>query len=161
MSRFGSIIEGTSVSATAKGGLVAASYSAARALIAHPKESVRKLLGDALRADGYAEVAEVPDGCRVVSRLAQWTVRDGRGADLLVLAPGLRGRTGLELCAGLRQSEWAAPTLFIAEEQDVIEGIQAASLGAFVVQWPCDSEDFRGAAFLALCHGERVASGIC
>lgn len=161
MTRFGSILEATSTGATAKGAFVAESFARVRALIAHPDGRVRRVLTDALRADGYGEVAEVADGYGVVSRLAQWTVQDGRGADLLVLAPGLKGRSGLELCAGLRQSEWAAPTLFVAEEHDVIEGIEAASLGAFVVQWPCDSEDFRGAAFLVLCHGDGIAKGIC
>lgn len=116
-----------------------------RVLLADDDRELRGLLAAALRKDCY-DVTEARDGRELLQCLATDRLRgnDSPAFDLVISDIRMPGRSGIEVLAGLRMTDWATPfiltTAFGTEETHE----EARRLGAVAVfDKPFDVDDLR------------------
>lgn len=103
------------------------------------------MLADELRRDGY-EVLEARDGVEATELLARLRSRPDEAPELVVSDICMPSRTGLELLAELRKTEWRVPVILITAFGDDEVHEKARELGAIAVfDKPFDVDDLRTA----------------
>jgi len=106
---------------------------------------MRSMLADELRRDGY-EVLEAHDGAAAAELLTRLRSRPDEAPELLVTDICMPSRTGLELLAELRKTEWRVPVILITAFGDDEVHEKARELGAIAVfDKPFDVDDLRTA----------------
>jgi DNA-binding response OmpR family regulator len=116
----------------------------ARALVAEDDDDMRRLVVRALRDEGF-DVVDVRSGWALLEYLGA-RIFDGRRdppLDLIVSDVRMHGVTGLEVLAGLRQTNWSTPVILITAFGDAKLHAEARRLGAFVFDKPFDFNDLR------------------
>jgi DNA-binding NtrC family response regulator len=118
-----------------------------RVLLAEDDTELREFLASALRSDGY-DVVEAEDGTELLDALATGMLRpaESPSCDIVISDIRMRGKTGLEVLAGLRQTDWSTPVILITGYGDVHTQTEAERLGAAAVfDKPFDIDDLRTA----------------
>ncbi len=92
-------------------------------LIVEDEESLRSLLGDRLRSEGYTVDLAV-DGEQGFEKATQLPF------DLIILDIMLPGRSGLELCTDIRRSGLATPILLLTARGQTSDKVAGFKLGA-------------------------------
>ncbi len=118
----------------------------ARVLLAEDDETLRRLLADVLRQDGY-EVEEARDGTELLERIdASLVVRWERAEQVVVVADvHMPGFTGLDVLAILRCAHCVAPVVLITAYGDPETHAEARELGAVVLDKPFELDALRSA----------------
>ena len=145
----------TSPNATAKSALIAAALGSQmcapqarrrlRVLLAEDDAEMRRLLGWALRKDGY-EVIEARDGAECVGYAQPWVFRGRRvePPDVIVSDVRMPGWSGLEVLGILRAGDAAIPVILITAFGAPDAYAEAWRLGAAaVLTKPFDVDDLR------------------
>jgi DNA-binding response OmpR family regulator len=117
-----------------------------RVLLAEDDAEMRRLVADALRADGY-ELVEAPDGGRLLVNIAAW-LKGGHGAesvDLIVSDIRMPICSGLQILAALREGHWRMPVILMTAFGDEAIRKHAESLDAVLFDKPFDVDDLRTA----------------
>lgn len=105
-----------------------------RILLAEDDAYMRSLVASTLRADGY-DVVEAENGSDLldgIDELLLWN-RDGVALDLVISDVRMPGRSGLEVLAEMRRSDWATPVILITAFGDRALHEEAARLGTVAV----------------------------
>lgn len=116
-----------------------------RIVLAEDDAEMRALLVTALLQDEY-EVIEVRDGAELLRYLASECLRTltGPPIDLVISDLRMPGRSGLEVLARLRYSDWATPFILTTAFGDPETHAEARRLGAAAVfDKPFDIDDLR------------------
>jgi len=117
----------------------------ARVLVAEDDDDMRQLVVRALRDEGFY-VEEVRSGWELLEYVGS-CILDGRGEpplDLIVSDVRMHGVTGLDVLAGLRETDWATPVILLTAFGDAELHAEARRLGALAVfDKPFDFRDLR------------------
>lgn len=102
-----------------------------RVLVAEDQPAMLALIARLLRDQGY-EVVEISDGAILWDELrtCQLGAEDAREPDLIVSDVRMPGRSGLEVLALVRKSDWATPVILITAFGDRETHDHAYRLGA-------------------------------
>lgn len=121
-------------------------------LLAEDDREFRRLVADALTADGYV-VTEVGSGRELLDGLAHVARQIDREPWVIVSDVRMPEMTGLEVLTALRMARWSTPMLLMtAFGDDDLHG-DAAELGAHVLDKPFDLD--------ALCsHVASLFAGV-
>ena len=114
-------------------------------VVAEDDHEMRSLLVTALRRDNY-EVIEARDGRELLKLLNcdRQRAHDGPAIDLVISDIRMPGRTGLDVLATLRLSDWATPFILTTAFGDPQTHAEARRLGAVAVfDKPFDIDDLR------------------
>ena len=116
----------------------------ASVLLAEDDMEMRRLLASALRKDGY-EVIEAKDGTELLDYLATAMLHGDRFGwpEVIITDVRMPGATGLQVLAGLRQSDWETPIVLITAFGDEAVHTAAGQLGAALLDKPFDVDDLR------------------
>lgn len=125
-----------------------------RVLVAEDDHEMRRLVVEALRADGY-EVSAVPDGGRLLVTLAHRIVdREGEAvADLIVADIRMPICTGLQILEQLRASHRWVPFILMTAFGDARTRAHASQLGATLLDKPFAVAELRAAVAALLPRG--------
>jgi CheY-like chemotaxis protein len=105
-----------------------------RILLAEDNDTMRRLLGFVLRADGH-ELVEVRDGAELLEALAASLLGpDARPFDAIVSEQSLPGMSGLAVLSGLRARGLATPFVLITAATGAQE--ETERLGGVVLDQP-------------------------
>lgn len=107
---------------------------------------MRELVATALCRDGY-DVSEVPDGGRLLTRIAG-TYLTGPAElayDLVISDIRMPVCDGLKMLEGLRKAEWSTPVILMTAFGDASTHSRAEALGAALFDKPFDIDDLRTA----------------
>jgi CheY-like chemotaxis protein len=117
-----------------------------RVLLAEDDAEMRRVVGDALRGDGY-EVVEAVDGGRLlVDIAARLKGGDGAGSvDLIVSDIRMPICTGLQILAALRDARWRTPVILMTAFGDEAVRRHAEGLDAVLFDKPFEVDDLRTA----------------
>ncbi len=116
-----------------------------RVLVADDDPDMRRLVGGALRRDGF-HVDEFRDGPTLLEHLGSSMLHHRRSERPALLVSDIRmpGFSGLEILAGLRLAEWDLPVVLIsAYDDDEARSLAAAGAATAVVHKPFDVEALR------------------
>lgn len=117
----------------------------ARVLVAEDDDDMRQLVVRALRDEGFY-VEEVRSGWELLEYVGS-CILDGHGEtplDLIVSDVRMHGVTGLDVLAGLRETDWATPVILLTAFGDAELHAEAHRLGALAVfDKPFDFRDLR------------------
>jgi CheY-like chemotaxis protein len=129
--------------------------AALRILLAEDNETMRRLLGFVLRADGH-ELAEARDGAELLEALASSLLAgpDGR-FDAIVAEQSLPGIEGLTVLAGLRARGVSTPFILITANADIQSRVRR--LGGVVLDQPFNTQAIREAV-LTSRYGATAAA---
>jgi CheY-like chemotaxis protein len=119
-------------------------------LLAEDDADIRGMIAAVLRRDGY-EVDEVTDGAELLDHVGSALLGEGpTPPDVIVSDIRMPGFTGLQVLAGLRDSNWEIPILLITAFGGELARAEAERLGAnrFFLK-PFDLDELR-TAILAL-----------
>jgi DNA-binding response OmpR family regulator len=121
-------------------------HSPPRILLAEDDGDMRRLIGEALRKDGY-EVIEVGDGGRLLVRLAHEFADEGGPdlADLLVSDVRMPVCSGMQILEQMRAVRWKTPVILMTAFGDAATRQRALSYGALLLDKPFDVDDLRTA----------------
>jgi CheY-like chemotaxis protein len=125
-----------------------------RILVAEDEPSMRRLVADALRGEGY-EIVEVADGGRLLVDLAS-RLKRGEGADsldLIISDIRMPVCTGLQILAALREAHWTTPVILMTAFGDAATRRHAESLAATLLDKPFDVDALRRAVSRLLPRG--------
>ena len=137
-----------------------------RVLLAEDDTALRHLLAETLRGNGY-EVSEIPDGGRLLVRVAQEV--QGRGVlderrgsapepiDLIISDVRMPVCTGLQIVEALRQVHRKTPVILITAFADDATRAKAEGLGAVLFDKPVDLDELMEVVAQIL-SGERDPS---
>ncbi|MCL2451024.1 MAG: response regulator [Polyangiaceae bacterium] len=117
---------------------------------------MRTIVADVLRADGY-DVAEVPDGGRLLVQLARTRVSDAPPCDLLVSDVRMPVCSGLQILESLRLSHRQTPAILMTAFGDEQTRARAEGFGAVWFTKPFELDDLRKAVLHLL--GARGGAG--
>jgi DNA-binding response OmpR family regulator len=114
--------------------------------VAEDDPEMRRLVVEALRADGY-DVREAPDGGRLLVALAQEFAGPQRPhlVDLLITDVRMPICTGLQIVEQLRAARWPTPVILMTAFGDARARDRAVALGAVLFDKPFDMDDLRTA----------------
>ena len=132
-----------------------------RVLVADDDAGLHRLVSAAVRADGY-EVVEARDGAEILSQLGSVaaTPRD-RPFDLIISDVRMPGLSGLELLAGLRDTDLETPFVLITAYGNRELTDEAYRLGADAVfQKPFDVDDLRTAVVNLSCRRRNTGAPV-
>jgi DNA-binding response OmpR family regulator len=121
-------------------------------LVAEDDVDLGAMVACALRLDGY-EVMVAKDGTELADFMGSALLRSrsAEPIDLLVSDVRMPGWTGLQVLAGIRQTEWSFPVILMTAYGDRSTRIEADRLGAAAVfAKPFDLDDLRTAVLNAL-----------
>lgn len=127
----------------------------ARVLLAEDDDDMRGLVASALREEGF-EVTGVRSGNELLECVGSMVLStDGDvPLDLIVSDVRMPGKTGLEVLAGLRRSDWSTPVILITAFGDERTHSEAMRLGAVAaLDKPFDIHELRALARAAACLG--------
>ena len=116
--------------------------TALRILLAEDNDTMRRLLGFVLRADGH-DVVEARDGTELLETLAAALLGSAPALDAIVCEQTLPGTSGLVVLSGLRARGLPIPFVLITAAIDT-QG-EAERLGAVVLDQPFNVRAIRGA----------------
>lgn len=117
--------------------------AALRILLAEDNETMRRLLGFVLRADGH-ELAEARDGTELLEALASSLLAGPGGHfDAIVAEQSLPGIEGLTVLAGLRARGVSTPFILITANADIQARVRR--LGGVVLDQPFNTQAIRDA----------------
>jgi DNA-binding response OmpR family regulator len=114
-----------------------------RILLAEDDREMRRLVGDALRKEGY-QVLEVETGNQLFIWLAYQHLSQqppGNTVDLVVSDIRMPGRNGIDVIAALVDAGWRMPVIFMTAFGDSPTRIRAARLGASLLDKPFRIEE--------------------
>jgi DNA-binding response OmpR family regulator len=119
-----------------------------RILIAEDDRELRKLVASTVLEEGR-KVTEVPDGARLLERLADDVLRgQARGSfDLVISDIRMPLRSGLQVLGGLRAAGWTTPMILMTSFGDVETHAAAERLGAVLLDKPFDLDYLRRLVF--------------
>jgi CheY-like chemotaxis protein len=104
-----------------------------RILVAEDDRAMRKLIAGALRKEGHT-VTEAASGREALTRLGDAIHQGGiRFYDVVISDVRMPGSTGMELLAGLRETNWSVPVILITAFGDAKTHRDARRLGAVAV----------------------------
>lgn len=104
-----------------------------RILVAEDDRAMRKLIARTLRKEGH-RVTEAASGRDALIRLGDAIHQGGvRFYDIVISDLRMPGATGLELLAGLRETNWSVPVILITAFGDAATHRAARRLGAVAV----------------------------
>ena len=115
-----------------------------RVLVAEDDVEMRRLLVEALRADGY-DVREAADGGRLLVEITAQYAHPELEVDLIVSDIRMPVCTGLEILRGLRTAHWLTPVILMTAFGDDDTRADAESLGAILFDKPFAIDDLRTA----------------
>ncbi len=118
-----------------------------RVLLAEDNLEMRRFLADCLRKDGY-DVIETQTGMELLDALSTQLFHPASRPSIELVISDLRmpGLTGLEVLAGLRDSDWATPFILItAFGSDEVHREALREGAAAVFDKPFDVDDLRTA----------------
>ena len=125
-----------------------------RILLAEDNDTMRRLLGFVLRADGH-ELVEVRDGAELLEALASSLLGPtARAFDAIVSEQSLPGMSGLTVLAGMRARGFATPFVLITAASAVQE--ETERLGGVVLDQPFNVRAIRAA--IASAASTRISS---
>jgi len=115
-------------------------------LLAEDDPAMRELVATALCRDGY-DVSEVPDGGRLLTRIAgtYLTGTADLAYDLVISDIRMPVCDGLKMLEGLRKAEWSLPVILMTAFGDASTHSRAEALGAALFDKPFDIDDLRTA----------------
>jgi CheY-like chemotaxis protein len=114
-----------------------------RILVAEDNDTMRRLLGFVLRADGH-EIVEARTGADMLEALADALTNEGDLAfDAILSEQTLPGLNGLTVLAGVRARGHATPFVLITADPDVQD--QARQLRGVVLDQPFNAQAIRAA----------------
>ncbi len=118
-----------------------------RVLVADDDDDLRAVVAVALRRDGH-EVIEARSGHELLERVVPSILRGdaGRPPDIIVSDIQMPGIDGLSVLAGLRDTGWATPIVFMSGYVTDAVRARAAALGAAaLMRKPFDVDELRAA----------------
>ena len=133
---------------------IAPRSSRLRILLAEDDDEMRRIVAEALRADGY-EVVELIDGGRLLVDIAR-RLKSGTGAnsmDLIVSDIRMPVCTGLQIVSALRDAHWHTPVILMTAFGDAATRKHAETLQAVLFDKPFDIDDLRKVVASMLPHG--------
>jgi DNA-binding NtrC family response regulator len=105
----------------------------AEVLVAEDDDDMRRLVVQALRAEGF-HVVSASSGWELLKHIgSRMLARDGRPIGLIVTDVRMHGVTGLEILAGLRENDWSTPLILMTAFGDAELHAEAERLGALAV----------------------------
>jgi CheY-like chemotaxis protein len=114
-----------------------------RILLAEDNETMRRLLGFVLRADGH-DLAEARDGTELLEAIASSLLAGpGERFDAIVAEQSLPGLEGLTVLAGLRARGVSTPFVLITADPEI--QARARRLGGVVLDQPFNTQAIRSA----------------
>jgi CheY-like chemotaxis protein len=114
-----------------------------RILLAEDNETMRRLLGFVLRADGH-DLAEARDGTELLEAIASSLLAGPGGRfDAIVAEQSLPGLEGLTVLAGLRARGVSTPFVLITADPEI--QARARRLGGVVLDQPFNTQAIRDA----------------
>jgi DNA-binding response OmpR family regulator len=122
-------------------------HPALRIILAEDDPDLRGLIADELRDDGY-DVTEVPDGGRMLVRIAQEYAQadEPRDAfDLIISDVYMPVCTGTQIVEGLRRAHWHTPVILMTARVTRSTRAVAESLGAILIAKPFDVQELKAA----------------
>jgi CheY-like chemotaxis protein len=123
-------------------------------LLAEDDDALRRLVANVLRTDGF-RVLEAPNGTRLLEYVGTLLLRSAgqNPIDLIVTDIRMPGKSGLEIVAGLRQTDWATPILVVTAFGSPEVHEEALRLGALaLIDKPFDVFELRAVARLVTGH---------
>jgi DNA-binding response OmpR family regulator len=114
----------------------------ARVVVAEDDHQFRAMRCQALQADGY-EVVEARDGTELGQLVRSLLLRSNGGCtvELMIADVRMPGASGLSVLSELRRSDWNTPVILISAFADDELAVEAARLGAIVVDKPFDLQE--------------------
>jgi DNA-binding response OmpR family regulator len=114
----------------------------ARVVVAEDDNQFRALLCQALQADGY-EVVEARDGTELGELVRSLLLRSNGGCavELMIADVRMPGASGLSVLSELRRCDWNTPVILMSAFADDELAVEAARLGAVVLDKPFDLQE--------------------
>jgi len=126
-----------------------------RIILAEDDEEMRRLVGRALRADGY-RVDEAANGSQLLELLDDAANAD-QPVDVVITDERMPGVTGFQALDWLHQVRaWRPPTIVITAFPDAVAYLRARQLGVHVMEKPFDLDDLR--SLVRTLSGARAAT---
>jgi DNA-binding NtrC family response regulator len=102
-------------------------------LVAEDDADMRRLVVQALHDEGF-HVLVASSGWELLEHIGtRMHARQGQPLDLIITDVRMGGVTGLEILAGLRESDWSTPVILMTAFGDAELHAEAARLGALAV----------------------------
>ncbi len=128
-----------------------------RILLAEDNETMRRLLGFVLRADGH-DLAEARDGTELLEAIASSLLAGpGERFDAIVSEQSLPGLEGLTVLAGLRARGVSTPFVLITADPEI--QARARRLGGVVLDQPFNTQAIRDAVGSSHQHDQSENTG--
>ena len=126
-----------------------------RIILAEDDEEMRRLVGRALRTDGY-HVDEATNGSELLE-LLDAAAKAYQPVDVVITDERMPGVTGFQALDWLHQVRaWRPPTVVITAFPDAVTYLRAQQLGVHVLEKPFDLDDLR--SLVRTLTGVRAAN---